>query len=77
MKTTKKGPGRPPKGSDQLQTDYLDVRLMKPEKVGFQQAAELAGMALSAWVRERLRAAARKELAGAGRNVPFLQAKGS
>jgi uncharacterized protein (DUF1778 family) len=76
MKTQKKRAGRPPKGSDQLQTEYLDVRLRTPEKQGFQEAAELAGMALSAWVRERLRQVARKELEQAGRPVPFIQQRG-
>jgi hypothetical protein len=38
----------------------------------FRVAADLAGLALSAWVRERLRLAARRELEEAGKSVPFL-----
>ncbi len=46
----------------------LDVR----EKAAFKEAADLAGLALSAWVRERLRQAAKKELTDSGREVAFL-----
>jgi hypothetical protein len=42
------------------------------EKQAFKQAADLAGLALSAWVRERLRLAARDELERAGYSVSFL-----
>ena len=58
--------------SDQAKSDYLEVRLGAAEKLAFKQAAELAGLALSAWVRERLRMAARKELADMDRPIPFL-----
>lgn len=54
---------------------YLQVRINEAEKAGFDAAAELAGIDLSAWVRERLRATARKELAAADLNVPFLSGK--
>jgi hypothetical protein len=52
--------------------DYLDIRLETAEKQAFKDAADLAGIDLSAWVRERLRAAARKELDLADRPVAFL-----
>ena len=42
------------------------------EKQAFKEAADLAGLALSAWIRERLRTAARKELEGANRPVHFM-----
>jgi len=71
--STKKRRGRPKKSSRDLQTDYLDVRLTEAEKDSFRLAAELAGMALSAWVRDRLRTASRRELLESGRQVPFIQ----
>ena len=72
MKTPSKRRGRPPKSSDDARSEYLDVRLDEREKTAFKQAAELAGLALSAWVRERLRRSARQELLEAGRQVGFL-----
>jgi uncharacterized protein (DUF1778 family) len=56
-----------------MKTDLLQLRLNPAEKEGFQKAADLAGVALSAWVRERLRGAARRELTEAGEQVPFYQ----
>jgi uncharacterized protein (DUF1778 family) len=73
MKTQPKRPGRPKKSSDQLQTEYLDVRLTPDEKQAFKSAAELAGMPVSMWVRQRLRKNAAKELQDAGRSVPFIE----
>ena len=69
----KKQPGRPKKRSHEVKEEYLDVRLDLAEKEAFREAAEMAGLPLSAWVRERLRQAARKELIEAGRLVQFLQ----
>ncbi len=54
-------------------TDRLEIRLESNEKDGFQDAADIAGIPLSNWVRERLRWAATKELQEAGRDVPFLR----
>ena len=71
--TNKKRVGRPPKGSGKTKSAYLDMRLEEAEKESFRAAAELAGLDLSAWIRERLRTAARRELEGAGREVAFLQ----
>jgi hypothetical protein len=73
MKTQTKRAGRPKKSSDQLQTEYLDVRLTEAEKAAFKAAADLAGMAVSAWVRGRLRQAATRELGSASRPVAFLE----
>jgi hypothetical protein len=42
-------------------------------KEGIRTAAELSGLDLSAWIRERLRPVAWKELEKAGRPVPFLE----
>ena len=70
-KTLSKG-GRPPKGIDRVKAEYLDIRLLAVEKKAFRDAADLAGLDLSAWVRERLRMLARKELEAAGQPVAFL-----
>jgi hypothetical protein len=53
-------------------TESLLVRLTSKEKEGFELAASLAGISISAWVRERLRLAAIRELEGAGKRVPFV-----
>jgi hypothetical protein len=56
-----------------MKTDILKVRLTATEKEGFQEAAKLAGIAVSAWARERLRRAAIRELEDASRDIPFLE----
>ena len=68
----KKRPAKQTKGSTKLKSESLLVRLAQAEKEAFTAAADLAGIALSAWVRERLRWAAVKELQAADRQVPFL-----
>lgn len=50
----------------------LQIRLTNEEKQGFQAAANLAGISMSSWVRERLRLAAIRELENAGQKVPFV-----
>ncbi len=70
-KTKSKKAGRPPK--DKTRDEYLEVRLDAAEKEAFKDAAELAGTGVSAWVRERLRLAARKELEAVGKPVAFLK----
>ncbi len=65
--------GRPPKAKGSTKTRYLQVRVSDPEKAAFDTAAELAGLDMSAWVRERLRLAARTELEGYGKAVTFLK----
>jgi hypothetical protein len=72
MKTQPSRRGRPPKAADRVKADYLDIRLGFAEKQAFRDAADLAGLDLSAWVRERLRGAARKELEAASLPVAFL-----
>jgi uncharacterized protein (DUF1778 family) len=72
MKTNKKR-GRPKKSEDEKQTEYLDVRLTEAEKTGFKDAADLAGMPLSAWVRFALRQAATKALREAEKPIAFLE----
>lgn len=64
--------GRPPKPRGATKDVPLPVRVEASEKAAFMEAAELEGLTLSGWVRNRLRAAARKELGEAGHEVPFL-----
>ena len=49
------------------------IRLEPAEKEGFRAAAEVAGIDLSSWVRERLRRAARQELEEARIPIPFIR----
>jgi hypothetical protein len=56
-----------------MKSDHMQLRLQATEKEAFQKAADLAGLALSAWVRERLRGVARRELTEAGEQVPFYK----
>jgi uncharacterized protein (DUF1778 family) len=60
------------KGSPQKKEALLQLRLSAAEKEAFEDAARLAGLALSAWVRSRLRSAARRELIEEGQSVAFL-----
>ena len=53
--------------------DRIEIRTDSAEKKAFQEAASLAGIALSSWVRERLRSAAARDLEGAGKQIPFYQ----
>jgi hypothetical protein len=64
--------GRPKKAKGSAKEEYLELRLDASEKQAFWDAANLSGMALSVWVRERLRKAARKELEDAEKPVAFL-----
>jgi uncharacterized protein (DUF1778 family) len=64
--------GRPKNPPGKSKDDYLELRLDVAEKQAFRDAAELAGMALSVWVRERLRRVAKKELEDAEKPVAFL-----
>lgn len=67
--------GRPKKVAGEKKGRILQVRVEAAEKETFKAAARLAGLDLSAWARERLRAAARSELSGAGHEVAFLSDK--
>lgn len=71
MKSTSRDPARGKPDKDGLE-DLLQVRLQTKEKQAFRHAAEVAGIPLSAWVRERLRRAAIKELEEVGRRAQFL-----
>ena len=56
-----------------MKTTSIEVRMSPDEKRAFQEAAELAGIPTSAWIRERLRRAAIRELEEASREIPFLR----
>jgi hypothetical protein len=71
-KSKRKG-GRPPKNPDELRSEDLLVKLMVDEKEAFKDAAQLAGVPLSSWVRERLRRVAIRELEEAARPIAFLR----
>jgi hypothetical protein len=58
-------------GSRELRRGLLQVRVTEKEKEVFEQAANLSGLALSAWMRERLRTVARQELEATGKRVQF------
>lgn len=53
--------------------EYLELRLATLEKQAFGDAARLAGLPISAWVRERLRRAAIRELEEAAMPIAFLK----
>ena len=53
--------------------EYLEVRLSTQEKRAFRHSAELAGIPMATWVRERLRKVAISELGKAELPVRFLR----
>jgi hypothetical protein len=63
--------GRPPKGSGMTKSESVLIRMESREKAAFTEAAEIAGVPLSVWIRERLRRVARDELREAGKESPF------
>ena len=65
--------GRPRKDAADTKSEAILLRLEMGEKEGFRAAADIAGIDLSAWMRERLRQAARRELEECNRPVPFLR----
>lgn len=71
--TPQKRRGRPPMGSADVKSESILLRMAAAEKTGFRAAADLSGLELSVWIRERLRAVARKELESAGQAVPFIR----
>jgi len=48
------------------------IRLSDTEKEGIEMAAQVAGITMSAWARQKLRQAAVKELREADQPIPFL-----
>jgi predicted HicB family RNase H-like nuclease len=61
--------------TEQPRPERLEIRIDEREKAAFTQAAEVNGISLSAWVRQRLRRAAKQDLEEAGRKIPFLNAR--
>lgn len=59
-----------------MRTESMEVRMSPEEKATFREAAALAGIPVSAWVRERLRRAAIRELEAASRPIAFLKPTG-
>ncbi len=53
-------------------SEFIKIRLDPEEKQAFQEAADLAGISLSAWMRERLRKSARIELEDTEQRIPFF-----
>lgn len=72
MESKRKGRGRPPKSSASTKSESLLLRMEPGEKRGFQDAAQLAGVPLTVWMRERLRRVATRELEEAARPIAFL-----
>jgi predicted HicB family RNase H-like nuclease len=65
--------GRPKQSADSIKEEYMELRLFAVEKEAFNRAAQAAGLSLSAWVRERLRRIAKKELEEMNLPVAFLE----
>ena len=62
---------RPPKETGKLRDKPMLVRLETSEKEAFRDAADLVGVPLSTWLRERLRQIATKELEKVSRPIAF------
>ena len=60
------------KNPDAVKTEYIEIRCETGEKQSFRDAADAAGMAMSQWIRDRLRKAARKELETLNKPVAYL-----
>ena len=50
----------------------VQIRLTDTEKQSFEMCADIAGIPLAAWMRERLRVTAQDELEMAGMKAPFM-----
>jgi len=57
---------------EKVKGEYMELRLDVAEKEAFVKAAEISGMSLSGWVRDRLRRASKKELQDMNMPVAFL-----
>jgi hypothetical protein len=55
-----------------VKEDVIKVRVGTAEKQAFQEAADIAGIGMSAWIRERLRRAAIRELEEMARPIPLF-----
>jgi hypothetical protein len=52
--------------------NQLLIRLSEKERQGIELAANLSGITMSAWARQKLRLSAAKELREFDRAIPFL-----
>lgn len=60
-----------------MKSETVKIRIDSTEKDAFHRAAEVAGLSLSAWMRERLRLAAAGELERIGETPDFLKKTGT
>jgi hypothetical protein len=56
-----------------VKTEAIEIRVQPEEKLAFREAAEMSGISLSSWIRERLRKVAIRELEEASRPIAFLR----
>ncbi len=68
----KKKRGRPPGTTKSARDKLVQLRVDAREIQGFMDAANLSGLSVSAWARERLRKTCREELEQAKMVVPFI-----
>jgi uncharacterized protein (DUF1778 family) len=66
-------PGRPRKPTFATKGESIEIRVSEAEKIAFREAAEIAGIGMTTWMRERLRRIAAKELEDAGYIAAFLE----
>jgi uncharacterized protein (DUF1778 family) len=59
-----------------MKTESLELRLQPVEKAAFRDAANLSGLALSAWARMQLRKAAIREFEEAGKRLDLSVLEG-
>jgi hypothetical protein len=72
MTTKRPRRGRPRQKSDRTKCRSILLRLDPREKEAFSEAANVAGIPLAVWMRERLRRTATRELEEAARPIAFL-----
>ena len=58
--------GRPPKSGDKAMGERLEIRVDSTEKAAYAEAAKIAGLDRSEWMRSTLNAAARRLIKGRG-----------
>ena len=55
-----------------MKDQVIQVRVSEKEKESYLLAAQVAGIPLASWIRDRLRQSTIKELSNAGLRAPFL-----
>jgi hypothetical protein len=61
------------RAGDERSTSGLFLRVRASEKLAFERSAQIAGISVAAWIRERLRLAAARELEAVGQKIPFAK----